>query len=239
MTGMLYHYRLGLSEKQTARLHRVHHFRKPSALICNAHLDMLRVAGDFPLSIKGYRLIFDFGNNYSMVIPKTDDLASRLHCVSAIGPEMSALEHVVLQEMFLSPAVSAVKLMELANEQGVPIYDITPENRTELLPKLDLPAEDIALIERELNRNQRVTVTKTRLSAGTYTGAPIISLPFDETDPYAPIRTGYFISGPANGGELYDMVKDWLTKKGVGDWFDYAVNKKNVIQDIVTDSDQP
>ena len=150
LTGMLYHYRLGLSEKQTARLHRVYHFRKPSALICNAHLDMLRVAGDFPLSIKGYRLIFDFGNNYSMVIPKTDDLASRLHCVSALGPEMSALEHVVLQEMFFSPAVSAVKLIELANEQGVPIYDITPENRAELLPKLDLSAEDLALIEREL-----------------------------------------------------------------------------------------
>ena len=238
LTGMLYHYRLGLSEKQTARLHRVHHFRKPSALICNAHLDMLRVAGDFPLSIKGYRLIFDFGNNYSMVIPKTADLQSRQRCVAAIGPEMSALEHVVLQEMFLSEAVSAVKLLELANEQGVPIYDITPENRADLLPKLDLPAEDIALIERELDRNQRVTVTKTRLIAGTYTGAPIISLPFDETDPYAPIRSGYFISGPANGAELYDMVKDWLTKNGYEGWFNYAKNTKNVIQDIVTNSDE-
>ena len=238
LTGMLYHFRLGLSEKQTARLNRVHHFRKPSALICNAHLDMLRVDGDFPLSIKGYRLIFDFGNNYFMVIPKTADLESRLRCIQAIGPEMSALEHVVLQEMFLSEAVSAVKLLELANEQGVPIYDITPDNRAGLLPKLDLPAEDIALIERELDRNQRVTVTKTRLRAGTYNGAPIISLPFDESDPYASVRMGYFISGPANGAELYDMVKDWLTKKGYGGWFDYAVNKKNVIQNIVTDSDE-
>jgi F0F1-type ATP synthase membrane subunit b/b' len=238
LTGLLYHFRLGLSEKQTARQHRVHHFRKPSALICNAHLEMKRVAGDFPISIKGYRLIFDFGNNYSMVIPKTADLQSRLRCIQAIGPEMSALEHVVLQEMFLSPAVSAVKLLELANAEGMAIYDITPENRSELLGRLDLPAEDLALISRELDRGQRVTVTKTRLSAGTYTGAPIISLPFDESDPYAPVRTGYFISGPANGGELYDMVKDWLTAKGLGGWFDYTANTKNVIQDIVTNSDE-
>ena len=192
LTGMLYHYRLGSSEKQTARQYRVHHYRKPSALVCSASLDMNRAAGDFPLSIRGYRLIFDFGNNYSMVIPKTDDLESRLDCVLAIGPEMSALEHVVLQEMFLSPAVSAVKLVELANEQGVPIYDITPENRNAMMAELDLPAEDLALIERELDRGQSVTVSKTRLTAGNYIGAPVISLPFDQTDPYAQPSNGLF-----------------------------------------------
>ena len=108
-----------------------------------------------------------------------------------------------------------MKLLELANEQGVPIYDITPENRTELLPKLDLPAEDIALIERELNRNQRVTVTKTRLSAGTYTGAPIISLPFDETDPYAPIRTGAILL-PVSPGRALRHGQGLADEKGRG-----------------------
>ncbi len=236
MAGLTWFYQVDVAARSSAKHYNVYYFRKPSALVCYGHLNTARVGG-ITTGVEGAKLILDAGNNYFMAIPRTTDLMSRVRFAIAQGPDMSAYEHIVLEEMFQIEAVSAVKLMQVANAQDVPVYEITSDNRATMLPNLQLPADDMLLIENELDRGQIVTAPRTRLTAGNYNGAGIISITPQGDDPYISIRNAYLISGAENGAELYEVVDDWLNDQDLGGWFDYGDNKNTVVQTIVTDSD--
>lgn len=117
------------------------------------------------------------------------------------GMTGSALEHSVPEQLFSTkenPAygISAVKALQIANEQRIPIYTINQTNINTILPKLQLDPETINCIKNAVNAGKEVTISKTNITFNGWTGCGYIII-----DP----TTGagaYMISGGMNGGHL-------------------------------------
>lgn len=114
------------------------------------------------------------------------------------GSNSSALEHSVPEQMFSTPdnpaqGISAVKALQIANDQGIPIYTINQTNIASILPQLQLDSGTISDIQSAVNAGKIVTVSKTDIIYNGWTGCGYIII-----DP----NTGagaYMISGGTNG----------------------------------------
>ena len=124
----------------------------------------------------------------------------------AAGTISSALEHSVPEQLFSTPgaptqAISAVKAMKMANDQGIPLYTVSTSNIEAILPQLQVDPDVKENIRNAVNAGKIVTVSKTNITVNSWTGCGYIVI-----DP----STGagaYMISGGLNGGFL-DLVLD-------------------------------
>ena len=122
-----------------------------------------------------------------------------------IGILSSALEHAVPEQLFTTDpsnpadAISAVKALSKASEQGQRIYHITQVNQGTALPNINHDQNTMAEIRNALNVGKEVITHTDAVSVPGWSGAGYIIL-----DP----RTGdgaYKIGGGANGG-WYTLV---------------------------------
>jgi len=109
----------------------------------------------------------------------------------------SAMEHHVF-EMLLREynvtAVSTVKVLQVANEAGIPIFRITRENLDEILPQLQHKQTVKNDIENAVYSGMVVTVPKTEITFGNWTGSGYV-VEDPETGAAA-----FAISGRLSGG---------------------------------------
>ncbi|MCP3869791.1 MAG: transglutaminase family protein [Gammaproteobacteria bacterium] len=103
-------------------------------------------------------------------------------------------------------AIDSMKLLSAANAQGVPLYRITPSNRAQVIPLLNLDASVESNIAAALNAGQTVLAPQENISIGPWSGAGYI-LQNETTGEGA-----YLISGGLNGGGLADCVEELVKK---------------------------
>ena len=133
-------------------------------------------------------------------------------------PLRSALEHSVPEQLFSTPdnpvyGVSAVKAIQIAASQGIPIYTITRENADTVIPQLSLDAATIQEIRNAVNAGNEVTVSKGFINFHGWQGCGYIV--------FNPVTgTGaYMISGQESGAEIRAMaykILDMAVKLGAG-----------------------
>jgi hypothetical protein len=122
----------------------------------------------------------------------------------------SALEHCVPEQMFYTPdhpvqAASAVKVLQIAVNQGQRIYDITEQNRSQAFSNLYLDNNAMSEISLALTAGKEVITHTNQISVPGWTGAGYVIL-----DP----STGdgaYKISGGSNGSILDDYPADFVS----------------------------
>ncbi len=106
----------------------------------------------------------------------------------------SAYEHTIIEELHQDgQAVSAVKILSIANQQGIPIYTIDSTNSATILPLLRISAETMSDIQNAIAAGKRVTIPGQSIQYYDWHGDGYIV-----TDP----DTGagaYVISGGLNG----------------------------------------
>jgi len=139
----------------------------------------------------------------------TDNDRTKLASFNASqGARQSANEHLVPEQLFDNPntkekevkGVSAVKALQIAQEQGQKIYTITKENYAQVLPKLRLSSTVMTDIRDAVNAGRVVTThEKTIYYKGWKGGGYVIIDPHSGTG-------AYLIDGGANGG--YAEIKD-------------------------------
>ena len=118
-----------------------------------------------------------------------------------LGALSSALEHAVPEQMFVTPenpgeAVSAVKALQKASQQGQRIYHITQANQAEALPNIRQNSLTMNEIRAALAVGKEVIVHTDPISVPGWSGAGYVI--FDaETGAGA-----WKIGGGANGGML-------------------------------------
>jgi hypothetical protein len=79
--------------------------------------------------------------------------------MTASGTSGSAYEHTTIEELHQnSQAVSAVKILSLANQQGIPIYTIDSSNSATILPLLQISSENMTDIQNVIAAGKRVTI---------------------------------------------------------------------------------
>jgi len=96
-----------------------------------------------------------------------------------LGVIGSSLEHLVLEQLFASngeQGFSAVKAIEVANQEGQKIFTITQDNYQDIIPQLNLAPAAIADIEVAAKSGYTVTTHQNRISLNGYTGEGYIIL---------------------------------------------------------------
>jgi len=107
-------------------------------------------------------------------------------------------EHNLFEKFFHLEAISTMKLLTLANDQGMPIYNIDSSNIWSILPQLGLDASVKSSIQSSVNQGHIVKIHRDTLTVKNWSGAGYIDL--DPTTNAA----GYMISGGWAGGCTID-----------------------------------
>jgi len=153
----------------------------------------------FPRSASIGGTIMDVGNLIAVTNARNGNADERIAYSRNTGLLSSALEHAIPEMLFSQPgtpieAVSAVKLLNMANAQGMPVYQINRQNKAAVLPKLQLSSNVMRDIQAALAFGKEVTVHQSNITTSFgWTGSGYIVF-----DPV----TGdgaYRISGGLNG----------------------------------------
>ena len=137
------------------------------------------------------------------------------------GPRESANEHLVPEQLFDDPktaekeveGVSAVKAIQIAQQQGQTVYTITRENYAQVLPKLQLSM--MADIRDAVNAERTVTTHEKSIQYKGWHGSGYIII-----DPHSGAGA-YLIDGGANGSLRFSRVflKMIMGKMSKKRWF--------------------
>lgn len=111
------------------------------------------------------------------------------------GADGSYQENRVFETVFSEEAVSTIKILQLANETGIPVFDLTPA----LIPQLTQPPSVIASVQAALAIGHHVVIPRDPLTYFEWTGTGWIDM---DT---ATCAAGYLISGGQSGGATVQL----------------------------------
>ena len=135
-----------------------------------------------------------------------NDHTKHVQANQQIGMIGSSLEHQVLEQLFATDTnaegFSAVKAIQLANEQGQKIYTITKDNYQAVIPQLQLAPAAIADIRAAAKAGYTVTTHEKRIHINGYTGEGYIVLNDRGTG-------AYLINGGLYGGIYINQESQW------------------------------
>ncbi len=171
--------------------------RIPSDIITSVALNVQYMFGvPTSASIDGLKL--DVQRNLELTQATDGDNNNVVQYMLASGLNSSELESKVPEQLFSTPAnpvqgISAVKIIQTANDQRIPIYTIDQANISTVLPQLQLSSDVISDIQNAVNAGEIVTVPQREINFNGWTGVGYIII-----DP----TTGagaYMISGGVGG----------------------------------------
>jgi hypothetical protein len=204
-TALSYNAELDAMNYMQAKTMGVKIIRLPSESIFSFELEIATSFYDVPMSVSPAGLAMDVDHNIHVVKALDGDNDKKKQFMLASGMNSSALEHSVPEQLFSTPSapaegISAVKALQIANNQGIPIYTINQSNINTILPQLQLNSETIADIQNAVNAGKIVTVSQTNITYKGWTGYGYIII-----DP-ATGAGAYMISGGLSGAQLVEGI---------------------------------
>ncbi len=178
--------------------------RLPSEAIFSLELKVNSFFG-VPLSASQGGLAMDVDRTMSLVKAFDGNSNKPKEYFQSSGLNGSVLEHSVPEQLFSTQqnpmnAISAVKALQIANDQGIPVYTINQSNINYVLPQLQLDGETISDIQNAVNAGKEVTVSKTDISFNGWTGCGYIII-----DPVTGAGA-YMISGGMSGAFVIGVI---------------------------------
>jgi cell wall-associated NlpC family hydrolase len=196
--------------------------RLPSETIATADLTVTYWFG-IPRSASPGPFTVDADVDALAVSPISGASARRKDFMLLAGMTGSAREHRVFEGFFATPAVSSMKLLRIAADQGIPIHRINSSNIAQILPLLSLASDDLADIQNGVAVGKEAIVSQSEVQIGNYRGVGLLILDPERGDGV------YLISGGIAGGyafELDEWRKDVYTKVWAG------LRVRNLVLDI-------
>jgi hypothetical protein len=171
--------------------------RLPSESIFS-HVLKTKYTFDIPISVSAGGMMMDVDRDVSVTKAMDGDKNKVVQFMITSGMNGSSLEHSVPEQMLSTtdnPAegISAVKALQIANDQGIPIYTVSQSNINTVLPQLQIDADVKADIQNAVNAGKEVTVSKTNINFNGWTGCGYIII-----DPLTGVGA-YMISGGMSG----------------------------------------
>jgi hypothetical protein len=205
-TAMAYHAELGTMNFITAKTMNVNAVTVPSETIFATKLNVMMLFG-IPRYVRAGGLNMDA--DYLMQVAKAKDGNNETvkNYMLSSGMTSSALEHSVPEQLFSTPdapaqAISTVKALKIANDQGIPIYTINQGNIATVMPQLQVDQYVKEDIQNAVNAGKVVTVSKTNINFNGWNGCGYII-----TNPETG-GGGYMISGGTSGAVM--MIALWV-----------------------------
>ncbi|MCL4479262.1 MAG: transglutaminase [Deltaproteobacteria bacterium] len=200
-TAAAYYAEYDMMDQLQAKAKNVVIARIPSDIITSVALNVRYMFG-VPTSASIGGLKMDVQRNLELTQATDGDSNNVIQYMFASGLNSSYLEGKVPEQLFSTPTnpvqgLSAVKIIQVANNQGIPIYTIDQSNISTVLPQLQLSSDVISDIQNAVNAGEIVTVPQREINFNGWTGVGYIII-----DP----TTGagaYMISGGMNGAFVY------------------------------------
>ena len=150
----------------------------PSEAIFSSEIKVNTFFG-IPLSVNPSGLAMDADRLLSVVQSLDGNAEKSKQFMMSSGMSSSALEHSVPEQLFSTPenpayGISAVKALQIANNQGIPIYTINQTNISTILPQLQLDNGTKIDIQNAVNAGKEVTVSKSEIYFYGWTGVGYI-----------------------------------------------------------------
>ena len=135
----------------------------------------------------------DVKRDIDIPLPIDGNTGRSIDYMNVSGLGSSSWESSILAGFFSVPTVSAVKLLNSAYNQGIPIYTITSSNMDSILPKLSVDSTVISAIQDAINAGDEVIISQSNIQYYDWNGVGYIVY-----DP-ATGAGGYMISGGLMG----------------------------------------
>ena len=213
-TALSYYTQYDLMNEVQAKTMGVKALRWSSEAIFAASLKIEFMFG-MPRLVSSGTLIMDVDRSLNVVAALDGANDKSVQFIRESGMNGSSLEHDVPEKMFSTQdnpaeAISAVKALKIANDQGIPIYTVNQTNISTVLPQLQVDENVKSDIQNAVNAGKEVSVSKTNITYKGWTGCGYII-----TNP----NTGagaYMISGGLSGGHLIELlIAGILAKYGI------------------------
>ncbi|MDI6751344.1 MAG: transglutaminase domain-containing protein [bacterium] len=188
---------LDATNKVIAKMLGISSIRYPSEAMVFVNLSTSYLFG-IPESVEVRGLSIDVDRDIESPFAVDGDLTKRTTYMIQSGMNGSILEHSIFEQMLGIKSVSAIKIMQIANSQNIPTYQITSENISQVLPLLQVPSDVKSDIQDYINAGMVVTTPKNEITYNSWTGTGYIVL---DPDTGAGV---YMISGGLGGGETTD-----------------------------------
>ena len=200
VTAVFYYGELDAKDFVTARTMGVASLRLPSENIFSLELKVATFFGS-PLSASPGGLAMDVDRAITLVKALDADKVKPIQFLLTSGVDSSALEHIVPGQLWSTAenpvyGISAVKALQTANDQAIPIYTINQSNISIILPQIQLDSGTIMDIKNAVNAGKIVTVSKSDINFNGWTGNGYIII--DSSNGSA----AYMVAGGMNGAFL-------------------------------------
>ncbi|MFZ3138457.1 MAG: transglutaminase-like domain-containing protein [Thermodesulfovibrionales bacterium] len=212
-TALSYYAELDVMDSVGAKIMGLVAIRLSSENIFSSELRVNSFFG-IPISVSSDGLAMDVDRAMTLVKALDGSKEKPKQFFLSSGMNGSVLEHSVAEQLFSTPenptlGISAVKALQIANDQGIPIYKINLSNINTVLPHLQVDANVKVDIQNAVNAGKEVTVSNNDITFNGWTGCGYIII-----DPITGAGA-YMISGGTNGAWLYIAIGNALILLGL------------------------
>ncbi len=137
----------------------------------------------------------DVKRDIDIPLPIDGNTGRSIDYMNVSGLGSSSWESSILGGFFSMPTVSAVKLLNAAYKQGIPIYTITSSNMNTILSQLNVDPSVISAIQNAINAGYEVIISQTNVQYYDWNGV------------------GYIVYDPSTGAGGY-MINGGLMGAG-------------------------
>jgi len=162
-----------------------------------------------PLNVNSSSVMIDVDRNVETPFPINGKniLDKQRKYMIVSGMEASFLEGEILEKSFSTDenpreAISAVKALAMANNQGIPLYTVTKENLTSIIPQLQISSSTINCIRNAVEVGSIAIVPASNINYQGWIGVGYIIMNPNTGE------TAYMISGGLAGGALLEKILD-------------------------------
>jgi hypothetical protein len=122
------------------------------------------------------------------------------------GADSSIMENRVFEDEYDTEAISAVKTLELANDMGIPVYEVDSSNVSTILPMLTVSSSVKDWVSNAVSIGHVVTIPRENITYYDWTGTGFVDM-----DPVT-CAAANIISGGFSGGQpVKELIWTWHT----------------------------
>ena len=204
ITGMSYFAETDMHNDTAGKIQNVVWVRLPSQAIVAREVLVSHFSW-FPWKISPGANSIDVKRNTMNPVSATGNQTDEIAWMVGIGIAGSAAEHAIFEKLYDVGSVSTIKILALANQQGVPIYNITDENIDTVLPQLNTYSIVKDNIRDAIEKGYIAICPKTNITLNDWTGQGWIILNPDSG------AAGYLLAGRLVTGNSITIINGGST----------------------------
>ena len=197
-TALTYFQKLDAANRKSQELLKIIDLRSVSEAIFSIDVQTAYLFG-IPKSADISGLHIDVDRDIHLPIPAGGNTAKIKEYNLLIGSNSSYFEHNVIEDIYPTEAISAIKGLQLANAQGIQIYTINESNINSILSTLQIRGDIKTDIVNAVNAGKEIIVPQKEIQVSDWLGLGYIAM-----NPLTG-EAAYIISGGLAGGSSTSM----------------------------------